>query len=374
MKIICTRENLNNGLVTVSKLASQNINLPILNNILLETKEGQLRLAATNLETGINCFVGGKILEEGSITVPSPLITNYISSLPEGDKITLKAEKEDLLVQTIHNQAKIKGLSASDFPFQYKLINKIKKGIVFKINEAELRQGLATTSFAAAFDELRPEIAGVFFKFHKAGLILAATDSYRLAERKMKLAEKSTQDFEAIVPIKAMQELLYVLKGQQDDQVKIFFNEGQLLFQIHNIDFTTRLTEGQYPDYKQIIPQNLKTKVIVDKEELSQAIKRTSFFTARETSDISLHLNVAKNEILVSAETSQAGSNQSKVQAEIHGQNQEIVYNYRYFLEGLANISSAQVCFETNGQEEPGVLGPAGREEAFLYLVMPIRN
>lgn len=372
MKVICTQENLNQGLITVNKLASQNINLPILNNILLETKERQLRLATTNLEIGINCFIRGKILEPGNVTIPASLITNYVNSLSEG-KIILRTEKDSLEIKTESTRALIRGLPATDFPFQYKLITKIKKGIEFGVREVDLREGVSRTCFASAPDELRPEIAGVLFGFDNRRLTLVATDSYRLAERKINLEDKAIRNFKAIIPIKAVKELLHILENTEE-MVKIFFSEGQVLIEVRNIDFTARLVEGQYPDYKQIIPQNLVTRVKANVRDLAQTIKRASFFAARETNDVRLKFNPKKGEILVSSETSGAGSNESKVKAKVAGPSQEIVYNHHYFLDGLANISTTEMSFETNGQEEPGVLKPASKDEHFLYLVMPIRS
>ncbi len=373
MKIYCTQENLNIGLTTVNKLIVQNINLPILNNILLETKRGQLRLAATNLETGINYFVRGKIIEEGDITIPASLIANYINSLGEG-RVDLESAKGELRIKTKYNRAAIRGLPASDFPFQYNLVNKIKKGTVFEIEEGRLRQGVNSVSFAAALDELRPEIAGLLFYFNQGNLILTATDSYRLAEKKVKLNKSNRKVFSVIIPIKAVQELTHILQDSEE-LVKIFFNEGQVLFHVRGIDFTARLVEGQYPDYKQIIPQKLSTKATADIEGLIRAVKQVSFFAARETNDIKINLDSGRGEIVFSAETSQSGRSNAKVKVEIQGPSQEVVYNYRYFLEGLSNIHSEKVYFETNGQEEPGILRGSGEQElSFLYLVMPIRN
>ncbi len=372
MKILCTQENLNKGLATVSKLVTSNINLPILNNILLETKNGRLRLASTNLETGINYFVRGKIIAQGNVTIASSLITNYVNSLP-ASKITLKVEKESLKVETASDKATMRGLPASDFPFQYALINKMKKGTMFSIQEKDLRLGLLGVSFAATQDELRPEIAGVLFNFGKQDLTLVATDSYRLAEKGIKFEQGNPEDARAIIPLKAIQELIHILEDSEET-VKIFFMENQVLFQFREIDFTARLVEGQYPDYKQIIPQRLSSRVKVKTRDFGQAIKRASFFTARETNDIRIKLNPKSNEILISAESTGVGTNESRVEAEVQGEPQEIVYNHRYFLEGLNNLPSEETIFETNGSDEPGILRPADSDSSFLYLIMPIRN
>lgn len=383
MKILCTQENLNKGLAAVSKLTTSNINLPILNNILLETKNGRLRLASTNLETGINYFVRGKVVSEGNITVASSLITNYINSLP-ANKVTLKVENDNLKIKTASDKAVMRGLPASDFPFQYALINKMKKGIMFFIKERDLRSGLLGVSFAATQDELRPEIAGVLFNFGKQDLTLVATDSYRLAEKYIKFEQIHPHTYnigvginkeaaKAIIPLKAIQELIHILEDSEE-MVKIFFVENQVLFQFREIDFTARLVEGQYPDYKQIIPQRLLCKAKVKTRDFAQAVRRASFFTARETNDIRVKLDPKKNEILISAESAGIGTNESRVEAEVRGEPQEIVYNHRYFLEGLNNLPSEETIFETNGPDEPGILRPVDPNGSFLYLIMPIRN
>ncbi|MDD5626882.1 MAG: DNA polymerase III subunit beta [Patescibacteria group bacterium] len=379
MKILCTQENLNKGLTAVSKLAIPNINLPILSNILLETKNGRLRLASTNLETGINYFVRGKVVSQGSITVASSLITNYINSLPV-NKVTLKVENDNLNIKTASDKAVMRGLPASDFPFQYALVSKMKKGIMFSVKERDLRFGLLEVSFATTQDELRPEIAGVFFNFGKQDLTLVATDSYRLAEKCIKFEQMNKEAAKAIIPLKAIQELVHILEDSEEI-VKIFFVENQVLFQFREIDFTARLVEGQYPDYKQIIPQRLLCKAKVKTRDFAQAVRRASFFTARETNDIRVKLDPKSNEILISAESAGIGTNESRVEAEVRGEPQEIVYNHRYFLEGLNNLPSEETIFETNGPDEPGILRPvdpdgmpAGQAGSFLYLIMPIRN
>ncbi|MFA4880409.1 MAG: DNA polymerase III subunit beta [Candidatus Doudnabacteria bacterium] len=372
MKILCTQENLNKGLTAVSKLATSNINLPILNNILLETKNGRLRLASTNLETGINYFVRGKVVSQGSITVSSSLIANYINSLPV-NKVTLKVENDNLKIKTVFDKAVMRGLPASDFPFQYALVNKMKKGIMFSIKERDLRSGLLGVSFATTQDELRPEIAGVFFNFGKQDLTLVATDSYRLAEKYVKFERINKEAAKAIIPLKAIQELVHILEDSEE-MVKIFFVENQVLFQFREIDFTARLVEGQYPDYKQIIPQRLLCKAKVKTRDFAQAVRRASFFTARETNDIRVKLDPKNNEILISAESVGIGTNESRVEAEVRGEPQEIVYNHRYFLEGLNNLPSEETIFETNGPDEPGILRPVDPDGSFLYLIMPIRN
>jgi len=372
MKIICTQENLNKGLSTVNKLAIPNANLPILNNILLETKNGSLRLASTNLETGISYFVRGKVVNEGRITIAAALLANYIGSLAS-DKVTLTLGDDGLKIETAGDRAIIRGLPAEDFPFQYALIDKMKKGVMFSVSEAILRNGLSSVSFAAAQDELRPEISGVFFNFKKRSLILAATDSYRLAEKKVGLAAEGKTDLKAIIPFRAVAELLHILENREEN-VEIFFTDNQVLFQFREIGFTARLVEGQYPDYKQIIPQKMTTHVKAGGREFSQAAKRASLFASRETNDIRLKIDPGKNEVLISAESAAVGANQSRLDAEVSGEPQEITYNHRYFLEGLNNLAADSALFETSGPDEPGIFRPGGGQSDFLYLIMPIRN
>ncbi len=384
MKISCTQENLNQGLFVVSHLATKNTNLPILNNILIQVKEKIIKLSTTNLEIGINCIIRGKIEQEGEFTVQSRLFADYVSLLPK-EKIDLAAPdkaQEDrdqvLEIKCKNHSTKIKGQNAADFP----LIPQIKKTNPYVVKYDDLRRGVGQVAFAVSVNETRPEINGVSFNFNGDKLTLAATDSYRLAEKTISLPGKPTEAGKRIiVPLKTVQELQRILGGLKDpaaisevENVEIYLAENQILFVLENIELISRLVEGQYPDYQQIIPQETRTKAVVDTAELIKATRTTSLFTRSGIYDVSLEFLPNKKEIVINSANNQLGESTSLLSADLEGQENSAVVNYRYLLDGLQNINSEQVEINIIDGNNPCVLKPIKKDADYLYIIMPIKQ
>ena len=373
MKLSCTQENLNKGLNTVSHIASKNTNLPILNNVLLRAEGGVLKLAATNLEIGISCVVRGKIEKEGSYTLPAQLFSSYISLLPN-DRLGLELEDGKVKIELGNYKTKIKGTESSEFP----LIPRIERENKYVIKAKELKKAISQTIFAVATDETRPEISGVLFDFtsgKRDELFLAATDSYRLAEKKVnieKVSGKSENNRNIIVPARTLQELLRIL-NEEDEIIEIYYNDNQILFTTDSIEVISRIIEGQYPDYKQIIPKNYKTKITVDTQEFIKVVKTASLFSKSGINDISLRFFPDKKETIISAANTQFGENVTNLESTIEGEENNIVLNYRYFLDGLAVFDTDKLSFEIIDNSNPGILKPVKNED-FVYVVMPIKQ
>lgn len=368
MKLICTQENLSFGLNLVSHIASRSTNLPILNNVLLKAEKTELKLITTNLEMGIKLSVRGKINQEGSFTVQAKLLTDYISLLPK-ENINLELEDNNLNIKCQNFQTQIKGLEATEFPLLPEIEKKNK--ITLKIND--LKPTLNRVAFCAALDESRPEISGVLFKIEDKYLIIAATDSYRLAEKRIEILESKINNSQFIIPLKTIQELQRILFSQQDKELNIYFNDNQVLFEIDNIELISRLIEGQYPDYQQIIPQNHKTKIKIKTAEFLQAVKTASLFCKPGINDVKITLIPSKNEIVVIASNANLGENITNLPVEIEGEENEIVFNYRFLIDGLNNVNQDQLNMEITNNSTPGLFQPVG-EEGYLYIIMPIRQ
>src|SRR3989344_2463302 len=222
MKLECTRENLKKGLFVVSRVVGVGNPLQVLNNILIKTDSGRIKLSSTNLEIGVNTWVGGKIEEEGSLTVPAKIINDYISNLP-GEKVILESKENNLNVDADNYHTKIKGLSAEDFP----LIPQVQEESFAKLDSGELRDALSETSWAVAINETQPEISGLFMGFEGTSLRIATTDRYRLAKRIITLKEPVSETKEVIIPSRTINEL-YKILGSGLNEVEIYFSESQV--------------------------------------------------------------------------------------------------------------------------------------------------
>lgn len=382
--MICTQENLNQGLNIVSHIASKNTNLPILNNVLIQASENIIKLSATNLEMGVVCLIRGKIEKVGAFTVQSKLLTDYIALLPK-EKISLGvgegvgiSEGGEILEIICKNYAtKIKGMPAADFP----LIPQLEKTNPYYCQVEDLKTAISQVIFAVSLNETRPEISGVLLEFNQDKLILAATDSYRLAEKSIKLKSKTDlKNQRVIVPARTFQELLRILSSfkeptalEEVDQVEIYVAENQILFVLGNIELISRLIEGQYPDYKQIIPQNYKTVNTLSIEELIKGVKTASLFARSGIYDIKLEVNFEAKELVVFSTNSQLGENISRLPSKIEGESNNILVNFHYFLDGLQNLEAEEVELKIVNANSPCALKPKGRED-YLYIVMPIKQ
>jgi DNA polymerase III subunit beta len=373
MKFTCTQENLNQGLLVTGRLTSKNVNLPILNNVLIEAKEGNLKFSSTNLEIGISCLVRGKVEKEGTFTVESKLLTDYVNLLPK-ENVDLELIKDDYLsVKCKNSQTRVKGINADDFP----VIPKIDKKDGYKVSINDFKQALSQVIFAVSTSETRPEINGVFMVFNdEAGkLTMVGTDSYRLAEKKIALTGHAAKR-EVIVPVKVLQEvmrILGVLKSPENENLEIYLSDNQISFSIDTIEVISRLAEGQYPDYKQIIPTEKKTEVKADTNELVKIIKTTSLFSKTGINDISLEFLAEKKSLVISSTNIQVGESFSELEVEYTGDNNATTLNFKFLLEGLNNINAGEVEISLIDNNIPCMIRPKD-DKSYLYIVMPIRQ
>ena len=384
MKLICTRENFKTAIFNSERVVAKQKTLPILNNILFQVKNKTIKLSATNLEIGISCEIRGKVEEEGEFTVQSRLLADYISLLPK-DRVDLFAPKESkegqdqiLEVKCKNYSTKIKGQPATDFP----LIPQIERTNRYLVKTEDFRRAVSQIIFAVSTSETRPEINGVSFNFSNGRLTMAATDSYRLAEKSVELDSKSSEvEKNIIVPVKTLQELLRILGGFKDpaaisdiDNIEISLSENQILFTLGNAELISRLVEGQYPDYRQIIPQQTKTKTVLDTNEFVKVTKTTSLFARSGIYDVNLEFSPDKKEVIVSSTNAQLGESVSRLSSDINGESNSIVVNYRYLLDGLQNIDSDQVEVDVIDGNNPCVLKPVSKKSDYLYIIMPIKQ
>ncbi|MBI2607338.1 MAG: DNA polymerase III subunit beta [Candidatus Doudnabacteria bacterium] len=364
MKVVCTKENLKKGLYMVGRVVGVGNPLQVLNNILIKTDSGRVKLSSTNLEIGVNTWVGGKISEEGALTVPARIINEYINNLPT-EKVSLSTKETTLNLESDNYHTNINGLPADDFP----LIPQIKEEAFAKVDADELRDALSETIWAAATNESQPEISGIFFSFEENKLTIASTDRYRLAERKCLLKTRVREKKEVIIPSRTISEL-YKILGSGLKDVEIYFSESQVLFKFNDTELISRLIDGQYPDYAQIVPKEFKTEVVVGREDLMHALRAAALF-ASESNNIQLEA-VEKKGLVIKASSAQAGENTTDIQAGVQGLNNSAVFNHRYLLDCLNVLPEARVVLKLINDNSPAMIVPEGRDN-YLYIAMPTK-
>jgi DNA polymerase-3 subunit beta len=368
MKVTVTQENLNKGLFVSGHIASQHTTLPILNSILFEAKQEGLFLKATDLEIGITMLLRGKVEKEGSFAIDSRLISNYITLLPP-DRVDLELKDNKLVISSLDQIAKIHTLKADEYP----IIPHIDQKQVYKSTAQSVRSALASVVFCASVDSARPELNGVLVLLEKDKMTLVGTDSYRLAEKAIRIdsnLEKSTQ---FILPLKTAKELMRTIPDSEDE-IKIIREENQVGFLYTDIEMVTRTVDSEYPDYKQILPNGNKSRVVLPKEDLMRAVKAAGLFSQSSSGSITLELSSEKGEVSIFSSSAAVGENKTNIKAPVEGKDEKVILNYRYLLEGLQNISGQDAVIETTDQFSPVVVRPREENKNYLYLVMPIRQ
>jgi len=372
MKVSCLKNNLQTGLAITSHLSTKNIQLPILNNVLLVAKNGNIRFTSTNLEMAVSCLVRGKVDEEGEITIPSKLFYDYISLLKE-EKIDLKTDDSVLYLEAGDNKTKINGLPSADFP----LVPSVSAEKVYLIPVDIFRDAISQTVFAASNNESRPELSGLLIQFKKNKLIMAATDSYRLVEKKIDLPNESSSESSVIVPVKTIIEahrIFSIFKDSTDSpsDVQVSLSENQIVFTYGSVELISRIIEGNFPDYQQIIPQNFQTEAKVNRDDLINTVKTASLFSRSGLFDVTIFLD-PNGSLKVSAADASRGENSASTKIEVSGIENSVTLNFRYLLDGLQSIGTEDISFKMIDGSNPCVLKPYDKEDQ-LYIIMPIKQ
>lgn len=341
----------------------------MLSNVLLTTDGNRLRLSATNLEIGINFWIGSKVEEQGSVTVPARLFAEFVSSLPHGN-IDLSAIDNILTVKSPHYESKINGISAEEFP----LIPSITSDPALTLDAALFRDALAQVVVAASADEARPVLAGVYLYVEDGTLIIVATDSYRLAEKRLELGDGTPEKFSVLVPARTMQELVKLL-GEADGEVEIYVDENQVMFRIADVELVSRLIEGQFPAYRRIIPESAETSFDIPTSELARITKVASLFARESAGSVRLVIK-AEGEVSVVSSDSEVGGNTSSAECDVSGEDGEISLNARYLTDALSAMKSSVVTVAITDKLSPCVISPAGDDTSgdYLHIVMPLRT
>lgn len=377
MQFSCTQENLVQGLSVVSRVTGKNINLPILGNVLVKAEKGGIHFYATNLEISVGCTVRGRIETEGEYSVPAKLLFDYVSLLPSG-KVEFALKEGGLEVNSNGQETVFRGMPANEFP----LLPRPQKSSSFQLKANELRQAISQVVFAASLSESRPELSGVACLFNTAGLqgkaAFVATDSYRLAEKAIPCLEAG-KTANVIVPARAMSEVLRVLSGYKDEleppeHVGWCVADNQLVINYGSVELTSRLIEANFPDYQNIIPSSFKSEAVVSRQELLKAVKAASLFSRREINDVHLFFSPENGECAIESSDEGTGKTKMVIKGEVTGETNQVVLNFKYVADGLNSMLSDKVRLSVIGPMSPVLVLPVDTDQAYRYLVMPIRQ
>jgi DNA polymerase-3 subunit beta len=373
MKLSCLQENLSKGLATVGRAVATRSTLPITQNILVASEQSRLKLAATNLEMAITCWIGAKVEQEGTITVPARLFIDFVNSLPNDlVEISLPANSRTVEIGSGRFQAHINGIDAQDFP----PIPEVSDGMTTNMEAAALREAIAQVTFSAATEESRPVLTGIDTEFEGDQLSLAAADGFRLAVHKTNIGSPVEPKTAVIIPARALNELNRVL-GEQEEPVEITVNQqkSQLLFRLRNAEIVSQVIQGSFPDYSQVIPQSYNTRAVVDIAEFLRVTKMSSIF-ARDASGIvrlviTPGAELGPGKLTISAQAEEIGGNVSEIDALVDGEEAKIAFNVKYLSDVLSVLRQSQVALEVTTPSSPGVIRPIGVDN-YVYVIMPM--
>jgi len=364
MKATVLQSNFAHALNSISRIVSTRTTLPVLGNILIEANKGKLLFSATDLEIAVSAECAGKIEKEGKITIPARLLIDFVVNNND-ENINISLKDLTLSLKSKKYQANIKGIAHEEFP----TIPEAPKEKYSTLKSDDILDSLKKVVMATANDETRPVLAGVYLKFDGKYLTMAATDSYRLAEKKIEISEvKEAKDI--IVPARAMNELLRILSSEKSDNVEMIVDENQVFFVIGEVQIVSRLIEGSFPPYEQIVPKDAKISVKCDLAETLAALKMSSIFAKDIANNI--RFKISKDKLLISSTAKEIGDTTSEVLAEVFGGEIEIAFNARYLLDVLSILPGDRVEMSFNDDASPCVI-KTDKDKNYLYLVMPLK-
>ncbi len=367
MKFSCLQENLSKGLQTIMHAVPAKSSLPILSNVLIEIEKGRIKLSATNLETAITTFVGASVEEEGATTVPARLLRDFIINLPPGT-INAQVKDEILVISSKNTKSKFNGSSAKDFP-ELPSFPKKTKGL--EIDPNVLDEVIGVVAFASGMDTSRPIFTGIYLDYSKDKLVVTSTDGFRLSEKTVKI-KGSIDDFRVVIPAKTLVEVAKIFSSSLEPiEFTLNQDENLALFKAEDTLIATRILDGDYPDYKKIIPSEHIIKASFDTLEFIEAVRLTDIFAKEGNSTIKIRFD-PEGKIKITSLSEETGQHESNMSAEIEGKLVEIAFNSKYLLDFLNNVKSEKIDFSSNGNLSPCTFKPDSQKD-FIHIIMPMQ-
>ncbi len=376
MRAICNTDLFGKKLALVSRGVSARSTIQLLGGILLEaTSGGSVRLSATDMEISIQSSSPAEVEEEGRVVIPARIFNDVVRSLPKGELFTLVHDRSEGVVRLSarENEYRIRAYAAEDFP----QLPKFDESGAFKMSGEALVETVEKVSRSYSRDETRPVLTGILISFEESRVRMVTTDSYRLSIKETELATTFDGSREAIIPARAMQEVGRIFSGSDEEQVEVALSKNQALFRIGDVLFGTRLIEGNFPEYKRLLPNAFERKISVNREDLVDSLRRVNLFAQRQTPPVPVSLAFSDGAVEVSVRNGEVGEAREKLSAnsedEFH-----ISFNPSYLLDGVSAVDSEKVLFKLNESLQPGLIVPEndenGEESDFLYLIMPMRD
>lgn len=374
MRVSCLQENLARGLNIVGRAVSTRSTLPVLANVLLSTDENRLKLSATNLEIVITCWIGAKVEEEGATTVPARTLADLVSALPQEQvHMALAKETETLHVSCARTEANIKGIDAQEFP----LVPEAEENGRIRLEAPLFKEMISQVTFAAATDDARPTLTGIYTHFEGDTITMAATDGFRLSRRSAQFPGYVEKPRTVIIPARALDELARIMS----DDVEEFYlmmpeNRNQIVFDLESVLLVSQLIDGNFPDFQSVIPKQHKTRSVLQTASLLKACKTADIFAREASHTARIHIEPG-NEMsggyaVISATSVETGDNEAQVDADVDGDAVELSFNVKYLTDVLTVVGTPQVALETTSSVEPGVVKSVG-EDDFLHIIMPMQ-
>lgn len=373
MQFSCNQDTFAKYLNIVSRVVNSKPGLPILNNILFEAKNGKVHLTATDLEIGINTWIGADVQSEGRVTVPAKQLSEFVHSIPS-EKVDVSLDKQMVTVATVNNNAEFHTIPSDDYPH---VVTVDKESPILKIPQSDLLKSVKRVAFAAASDDVKPVLTGVRIEIEGKSVSFVSADGLRLSKQTIKVKTESTKDVNLLVPVKALQELAFVVSemGLDDKEMVSLYvveDRNQVVFRFGDVDIVSRLIDGQYPEYKQIIPTGFKTQVTAKKDDFASALKVTNIIARSVLGNkIILDLEPKDNVVALSASQSEVGSNRSIFEGAMEGNSIKIAFSARFLGDMLTNLDGEDLVLECSEPVKPGVFKIKGDDD-FIHLIMPM--
>ncbi len=365
MKIECSIEKIKNAVSQVERITGKNLTLPVLSSILIIASGKSLKLRSTNLNLGIEIEIGAKIEREGTLAISGAVLNSVFSNISQNENISLEEKDGNLLIKTKKSQIKLKSQPHEDFP-----TIPIVTGKSFDADSKKLIEGIKSVYYSSSVSDIKPEISSVFLHTKEENLVFVSTDSFRLAEKKVKI--KGLEEITGIIiPFKNISEILRVF-GEFQGVIKVCFNKNQISFSSDNIYLTSRIIDGIFPDYRQIIPKEATTEVVVLKQDLLNALKLSNVFSDK-FNQVNLKIIPKEKIFELSSSNNDIGENKTELDAVINGENVELSFNYKYFLDCFQSLNTDSVSIKMSGASRPIVISPVS-DSSFTYLIMPMNR
>jgi DNA polymerase-3 subunit beta len=378
MKVSCNQESLAKQLAIVGRLVSSKPGLPILANVLLETEDSKLKMTATDLEIGVHTWIGADVKEDGKITIPARTFSEFINSLP-ADKVDIKLDKHTVDVKTTNNEAQFNTLPSDDFP---DVPGVVSGDVIMKIDPEELEDAVNKVAFAAASDDSRPVLTGIKMEAENDDLKMIAVDGFRLSRKLIKLEQSVEKKLDLLVPAKALQELARVISDLADEEEKksservevyMLENKNQVIFRYREVDLVSRLIDGKFPEYKQIIPTGFKTNTKMSRDDFQNAVRIVNIFARNVIGNKAIvEFNPEVNEVKVSASLAEIGENESSFNSDVDGEKLKIGFSSKFLTDMISSIDGDVIVFEGSSPTAPGAFKSV-EDDTFLHIIMPMR-